>query len=111
MSVHGAARALGVSTATVHRWLREGFIAGEQDAPGAPWRIRLTEELRSKVAEEAPPGWLGLDEAARMLGVARQTVLHWVQQGKLAAVHVRRGKRKGLRIQVKREEAGLFEDP
>jgi len=110
VSVHQAATALGVSTATVHRWLRDGFIAGEQDVAGAPWRIRLTEELRSRVTEEAPEGWLSLDKAARALGVARQTVLHWVQSGRLAAVHVRHGKRKGLRIQVKHEGTGLFEE-
>lgn len=109
VTVAGAAAALSVSTATVHRWLREGFITGEQLTPQAPWRIRLTTELRDKVAEDAPAGWLQLDQAASYLGVARQTVLHWVQSGKLAAVYVRRGKRKGLRIQVKPEEPGLFE--
>ena len=57
----------------------------------------------------APDGWLSLDDAARALGVVRQTVLHKVQRGELAAVHVRRGKRKGLRIQVKPEHAGLFD--
>ena len=79
--------------------------------PDAPWRIRLNAELRSKVAEDAPDGWLSLDDAARTLGVVRQTVLHQVQRGELAAVHVRRGKRKGLRIQVKPEHAGLFDTP
>jgi transposase-like protein len=109
VTVAGAASALGVSTATVHRWLREGFVAGEQITPGAPWRIRLTDELRGKLAEEAPDGWLPLADAARALGVARQTVLHWVQSSQLAAVYVRKGKRKGLRIQVKQDQAGLFE--
>lgn len=33
---------------------------------------------------EAPDGWLGLDDAAKALGVARQTVLHKVQRGELA---------------------------
>lgn len=111
VTVAAAAAALGVSTATVHRWLREGFITGEQLTPLAPWQIRLTQELRDKIAEDAPAGWLPLDQAASYLGVARQTVLHWVQSGKLAAVYVRRGKRKGLRIQVKLEEPGLFEKP
>jgi DNA invertase Pin-like site-specific DNA recombinase len=106
-----AARELGVSSGTVYRWLRDGFIAGEQLTPGAPWRIRLNDELRSKFAEDAPDGWLPLDDAARALGVVRQTVLHRVQRGELAAVHVRRGKRQGLRIQVKPEHAGLFDTP
>ena len=96
---------------TVYRWLREGFIAGEQLTPGAPWQIRLTDQLRANFIEHAPDGWLSLQDAARALGVVRQTVLHRVQRGELAAVHVRRGRRKGLRIQVKPEHAGLFDTP
>jgi DNA invertase Pin-like site-specific DNA recombinase len=109
VGVRQAAAELGVTPATVYRWLRDGYITGEQPTPGAPWRIRLNDQLRAKVAEDAPDGWLPLDEAARALGVVRQTVLHRVQRGELAAVHVRRGKRKGLRIQVKPEHAGLFD--
>ena len=106
-----AAAELDVTPATVYRWLRDGYITGEQPTPGAPWQIRLSPELRAKVAEDAPDGWLSLDDAARALGVVRQTVLHKIQRGELAAVHVRRGKRKGLRIQVKPEHAGLFDTP
>ena len=109
VTVGQAARELGVSPQTVWRWLRDGFISGEHPAPRAPRRIRLDAELRAKVAEDAPNGWLSLDQAAGALGVVRQTVLHRVQRGELAAVHVRHGKRKGLRIQVKPEHAGLFD--
>jgi hypothetical protein len=56
VTVARAASALAVSTATVHRWLREGFIAGEQITPGAPWQIHLTPELRARVCEQAPDG-------------------------------------------------------
>ena len=110
VTIAKAAAELGVSTATVHRWLREGFVAGEQITPGAPWQIRLTDELRARVCEQAPDGWLPLTEAAQALGVARQTVLHKVQRGELPAVYVHNGKRKGLRIQVKPDQAGLFEN-
>jgi biotin operon repressor len=110
VTVTKAASELGVSTATVHRWLREGFITGEQITPGAPWQIRLTDELRRHVCEHAPDGWLPLAQATEALGVARQTVLHKVQRGELAAVYVHRGKRKGLRIQVKPDQTGLFDD-
>jgi excisionase family DNA binding protein len=67
--------------------------------------------LRAKVTEHAPEGWLPLQQAAAALGVTRQTVLHKVQRRELAAVHVRRGRRSGLRIQVKPGQAGLFENP
>jgi biotin operon repressor len=111
VTIAKAASELGVSTATVHRWLREGFITGQQITPGAPWQIQLTPELRARVREHAPDGWLPLTQAAEALGVARQTVLHKVQRGDLAAVYVHTGKRKGLRIQVKPDQTGLFDNP
>ena len=111
VTIAKAASEFDVSTATVHRWLREGFITGEQITPGAPWQIRLTDELRARVCEQAPDGWLPLTQAAEALGVARQTVLHKVQRGELAAVYAHNGKRKGLRIQVKPTQTGLFENP
>jgi hypothetical protein len=110
VTVAGAAAELGVSIATVHRWLREGFITGRQITPGAAWQIAITAELRERVCESAPDGWLPLADAANALGLARQTVLHKVQRGEIAAVYVQRGKRTGLRIQVKPVQTGLFDN-
>jgi predicted site-specific integrase-resolvase len=39
-------------------------------------------------------------DAMRILGVSRQTVLQRVKRGQLEAIHVRSGRRKGLRIRV-----------
>jgi transposase len=108
MTVEGVAKEFRVDKSTVYRWLRDGFIVGEQLTQCAPWQIRIDDDLRAKICERTPAGWLRLDDAAKELGVARQTVLHKVQRGELKAVYVRKGKRKGLRIQVKRDEAGLF---
>jgi DNA invertase Pin-like site-specific DNA recombinase len=107
-TIYQAERLLGVDHSTIYRWLRTGFITGEQLTPGGPWHLRITDELRQCIVPEVPDGWLALDQAARALGVARQTVLHKVQRGELAAVHVNRGKRKGLRIQVEPASPGLF---
>ena len=109
VTITEAEKLLGVSRVTLYRWIRDGFITAEQITPGAPWRIRIDQALRDRIQPEAPEGWLGLDEAAKALGVARQTVLHKVQRGELQAVHVNRGRRKGLRIQVKPDQAGLFD--
>ena len=111
VSITKAEQILGVSRPTLYRWMRDGFITGEQLTPGGPWHIRITDELRSRIVPEVPDGWLGLDQAAKALGVARQTVLHKVQRGELQAVHVNRGRRKGLRIKVKRRQPGLFDTP
>jgi excisionase family DNA binding protein len=106
-----AEKILGVGRHTLYQWLRDGFITGEQLTPGAPWHIRIDQALRDKIRPEVPDGWLPLDQAARVLGVARQTVLNKVQRGELPAVHVNKGRRKGLRIQVKHQQDGLFDTP
>ncbi len=108
VTIHEAARELGVSPATIRRWLREGMLPAEQTTPHAPWRIRLSDDVRARFVPEVPEGYLPLDEAARRLGVARQTVLHKVQRGELRAIEVIKGRRKGLRIQVSGADAGLF---
>ncbi len=100
VGVNQAEQVLHVSKVTIYRWLREGFIAGEQDVAGGPWRIRIDDEMRAKVVGQAPPHWVALDEAAATLGIARQTVLDRVRRGELRAVYVNRGRRKGLAIEV-----------
>ena len=110
-TVPQAAQLLGVDKTTIYRWLRDGFITGEQLTPGAPWQIRITQALRDKIRPDVPDGWLPLDQAAEVLGMARQTVLHKVQRGELNAVHVTSGRRKGLRIQAGRDQPGLFDTP
>ena len=109
VSITRAESMLSVSRATLYRWLRDGFVQGEQLTAGGPWHIRITSELRERIVPEVPEGWVGLDQAARALGVARQTVLHKVQRGELEAVHVNRGRRKGLRINLAAATDGLFE--
>ena len=108
VTIKKAADILGVAASTVHRWLGDGFIAGEQITPGAPWRIRMTDELRSRFVEKAPEGYVTMKEAKSILGVSRQTVLQRVKSGKLSAVHVRRGKQIGLYIKVLNNQLSLF---
>jgi excisionase family DNA binding protein len=111
VTVAEAERLLGVGKLTIYRWLRDGFITGEQLTAGAPWRIRIDQAVRDRLTPEVPDGWLRLADAAKALGVARQTVLHKVQRGQLDAVHVNQGRRKGLRINVNGHQAGLFDQP
>ncbi len=110
-SIPQTAQLLGVDKATIYRWLRDGFITGEQLTSGAPWRIRVDQALRDRIRPDVPDGWLPLGRAATALGMARQTVLHKVQRGQLNAVYVTTGRRKGLRIQVERDQPGLFDTP
>jgi DNA invertase Pin-like site-specific DNA recombinase/uncharacterized protein YndB with AHSA1/START domain len=108
VSIHKAAQILGMNTSTIHRWLAEGFIAGEQVTPGAPWQIRVTEQLRARIAPQAPPEYLPMLETTMKLGVSRQTVLQRVKRGELEAVLVTSGRRKGLRIKIVDDQPSLF---
>jgi DNA invertase Pin-like site-specific DNA recombinase len=108
-TIRKAAKILGINTSTIHRWLNDGFIAGEQVTPGAPWQIRITEELRARFVEQAPPDYLPMLETTMKLGVSRQTVLQRVKRGELEALLVTRGRRKGLRIRVVDDHPNLFE--
>jgi DNA invertase Pin-like site-specific DNA recombinase len=108
-TIRKAAQILGINTSTIHRWLSDGFIAGEQITPGAPWQIRITDELRARFVEQAPPGYLPMLETTMKLGVSRQTVLQRVKRGELEALLVTRGRRKGLRIRMVDDHPNLFE--
>jgi excisionase family DNA binding protein len=108
LTIKQAAATLGVATSTIHRWLHDGVIAGEQLTPGAPWQIRLTDDLRARVAEEAPEGYLTMYQTMRRLGVSRQTVWQRVKRGEIEAIHVRRGRKKGLRLKLNCSQPDLF---
>jgi len=108
LTVADAAAELGLAPSTLHRWLNDGFIAGEQLTPGAPWRIRLTHDIRALFVDDAPEGWLAMLEATLAYGVTRQTLMQRVKRGELRAVHVRTGRRKGLRIEPPTPQNPLF---
>src|SRR5260370_842484 len=67
LTIKKAAVALGVAPSTIHRLLNDGIIAGEQLTPGAPWRIRLTDDLMARFNGEAGAGFLPMREAMRAL--------------------------------------------
>lgn len=102
-----AAAELGVCASTIHCWLREGILPGHQLAPGAPWQIVLTDNLRQKLsAGEAPAGWVGLTDAAKRLGLSKQRVAYLVKRGKLEAVRVQVGTRQYWKIDIDSTSCG-----
>ena len=109
LTVKKAAAAVGIATSTMHRLLNDGIIGGEQLTPGAPWRIRLTDDIKARFSQDAGEGFLPMREAMRALGVSRQTVLQRVKRGELEAIHVVRGKQKGLRIKMIQRQDNLFD--
>src|SRR5712672_762952 len=111
LTVRKAAEVLNLAPATVLRWIEDGFIPAEQPTPGAPWQIRITDDLLSRFVEKAPLGFIPMIEATKRLGVSRQTVLQRVKRGELQAVHIRLGRRKGLRIKVTDTPPDLFAVP
>lgn len=111
MTIRKAAAILGVAPSTIHRALNDGAIAGEQLTVGAPWRIRLTNELRARFSDEAPPDYFTMYQTMRRLGVSRQTVWQRVKRGELEALYVTRGRQKGLRIKLIQTQSELFGYP
>jgi hypothetical protein len=91
VSIHDAARQFGVCTQTIRRWLREGLLPAEQAAPHAPWRIRLTDDIRRRFMYEVPDGYVRLGDAAARTGLARQTILNQFRRGDRDAIHVTQG--------------------
>jgi hypothetical protein len=68
----------------------------------------MNDRLRALFVDDAAEGWLAMLEATLAHGVSRQTLLQRVKRGELRAVHVRTGRRKGLRIQPPTAPEGLF---
>src|SRR4029450_8103206 len=81
VTIKQAAEILGVAPPPLPPWLTAGIIVGEQLTPGAPWRIRMTDELRARFVEDAPPGYVSMLDARLRLGVSRQTALQRVKGG------------------------------
>jgi DNA invertase Pin-like site-specific DNA recombinase len=104
-----AAAELKLPPPTLHRWINEGFITGEQLTPGAPWRIRLTDEIRALFVDDAPDGWLAMLEATLAHGLSRKAIMKNIKTCDLQAVYVRTGRRKGLRIEPPAPEQTLFQ--
>jgi excisionase family DNA binding protein len=111
LTVRKAAEVLNLAPATVLRWIEDGFIPADQPTPGGPWQIRVTDDLLSRFVEKAPLSFIPMIEATKRLGVSRQTVLQRVKRGELQAVHIRLGRRKGLRIKVTDTPSDLFAVP
>src|SRR5439155_22737048 len=91
LPVGKAADELGVAASTIFRWLQAGFIRGEQDTPGAPWRIRVNDQLRSLFVEHAPPCYVPIVASMRIPGVSRQNPLQLVKPGHQIAGLVPKG--------------------
>jgi DNA invertase Pin-like site-specific DNA recombinase len=108
VSVRKAAGIFGVTPSTLLRWIEDGFVPAVQPTPGAPWQIRITDALLARFVETAPPGFVPMFEATKILGVTRQTILHRVKRGELEAVLIHIGRRKGLRIKVPDAVNDLF---
>lgn len=103
-----AAVELAVCSSTIHKWLRDGILPGRQLEPCAPWKIVLTDELRRKLTGrgDMPDGWVGLNEAAKQLGLPKQQVAYMVKTGKLNAVRVKVGARQCWKIDLKSTSCG-----
>ena len=98
VSVAVAAGELGVSAASLYRWIDQGLIAAEQAGAGSPLQVRLDASVRAKFRETVPDGYVSAAEARRELGVSRQTLWSRIRTGSLQALRVVRGPSRGLYV-------------
>ena len=91
--------------------LNESFTGGARKTAkmGLLNPALATEALRNLFAQEPPDGYVTMKEAMLRLGVSRQTVMQRVKNGKLEAVHVQKGRSKGLWIKVLDPQPALFD--
>ena len=109
LSVRQAADVLGVAPTTLLRHLHDGLIEAEQITPGAPWRIRLTPDLKSRFLLEPPNSYVPMLAALTGLGMPRQAMVHKIKAGELDAVFVTNGRNKGIYIKMINKRPDLFE--
>ena len=108
MSITEAARELRTTEGTLYRWVREGLLPAEQMTPGAPYRIRMTEELSQRFSDEPPEGFVSLFAAMRLLGVSRQRIWQRIRDGELESRHIRHGPVKGLYVRLSEDPPPLL---
>lgn len=109
MTIVEAAEQLQLPAPTLHRWISEGFLDAGQLTPGAPGRIRLTDQIRALFVDQAPDGWLAMLEATHAHQLTRATIMKNIKTGALQALYVRTGRREGLRIEPPKPPQALFE--
>jgi hypothetical protein len=96
--------ALAIRTRS-RRWLTLCLLGAALTQVAFFYVDRVSDRFNGDAGED----FLPMREAMRALGVSRQTVLQRVKRGELAAVHVMRGKQKGLRIKVIGRQSDLFD--
>ena len=101
LSVSEASAELGVTGTTLYRWIRKGLVPSVQpDISGAPVRVRLTDDFRSRFCPSPPEGFVPLATAVARLGVSRQTIWKRMRAGTLQAIYVTRGRHRGLHVLI-----------
>ena len=70
---------------------------GRHDLPGSDSKSRQTQKEDQKMAE-----FLMTSAAARVAGVAKETIIYWEKTGKLPAIKTSNGRRLFLRADVER---------
>ena len=109
VSLRQAATALGVATTTLLRHLQDGLIEGEQITPSAPWRVCLSDELRSRFTDKPLDGYISMFAAMAKLGMSRQSVLQGIKRSELEAIFVTAGRKKGIWVRAINAQPNLFE--
>jgi biotin operon repressor len=72
-------------------------------------RARLVSEVAQRLA--SGPVQSDQPQTMRLLGVSRQTVWQRVKRGEIDTIHVKQGRKKGLRLKLLTSQPDLFAQP
>ena len=92
ISSKAAARRLGISSASVHLWVRQGILAVDQRAPGSVLWVRVTDADAARLDGRVPDdGLLTMAELLAAGGRTRDDVWAAVRAGGYRVYRVRAG--------------------
>jgi hypothetical protein len=94
-----AANTLGLSSASLRNWMRDGLLEAERDQETREWIIRLSREdiARLSARFRSETEWT-LSQAASHLGISMKKAYNWVYKGKLKTRRMKLGQRERLLV-------------
>lgn len=100
---------LNVAPTTLFRYLQDGLIEAEQLTSGAPWRVRVSDELKARFASKPAEGYMPMIAAMCRLSLPREEVLQKIKCGELEVLYITGGRNKGIHVKPVNSQPPLFE--
>ncbi len=91
MSVREAARAVGLTAPTVHRWIRSGRLTIQSSPHGRRVSLAAVQALCAPFDPQTPPEARLVYDVAQAAGMGRERIRGWARRGLLPSWRGRHG--------------------